>query len=100
MASLPIIAIDGGMRNRLRNSPAAEHARIKTGSLRDVAAVAGFVPCAVNEVCVAVAMINHPLVKDGAGRSILDAMLDSVARSGKEQEVLPPALKPATPSID
>ena len=100
MASLPIIAIDGGMRNRLRNSPAAERARIKTGSLRDVAAVAGFVPCAVNEVCVAVAMINHPLVKDGAGRSILDAMLDSVAQSGKEQKGSPPALKPATPFID
>ena len=43
MASLPIVAVDGGMQRRLRESPAAGLARIKTGTLRDVSAVAGFV---------------------------------------------------------
>ena len=84
MASLPVVAVDGGMQKRLRDSPAAGHARVKTGSLRDVAAVAGFVPNAANEICIVVAMINSPLVKDGAGRPILDALLDWVARSGRK----------------
>jgi D-alanyl-D-alanine carboxypeptidase/D-alanyl-D-alanine-endopeptidase (penicillin-binding protein 4) len=81
MASLPIVGVDGGMEKRVRNSPAAGYSRIKTGSLRDGAAIAGFVPCAANETCIVVAMINSPLVKDGVGRAILDALIDSVARS-------------------
>ena len=80
MASLPIVAVDGGMRNRLRKSPAAGHARIKTGTLRDVSAVAGFVPDANNQLCIVVAMVNHPLAKDGAAVPALDALIDWVAR--------------------
>ena len=84
LASLPIVAVDGGMRNRLRDSPAAGHARIKTGSLRDVSAAAGFVPDARNQLYIVVAMINHPLAKNGVGPPILDALIDWVARSGKQ----------------
>ncbi len=80
MASLPIVAVDGGMRNRLRKSPAAGHARIKTGTLRDVSAVAGFVPDANNQLCIVIAMVNHPLAKDGAAVPALDALIDWVAR--------------------
>ena len=81
MASLPIVGVDGGMEKRLRDTPAAGHARIKTGSLRDVAAVAGFVPCASDQVCIVVALINHPLAKGGVARPILDALIDSVVRA-------------------
>lgn len=81
LASLPIAAVDGGMRNRLRNSPAAGRARLKTGSLRDVAALAGFVPCAGNEICIVVVMINHPLAAGTTARPILDALIDWVARN-------------------
>ena len=84
MASLPIVAVDGGMRNRLRNTTAAEHARIKTGSLRDVAAVAGYVPDVKNRLCIAVVMINHPLATGDVARPILDALLAWVALSGAE----------------
>ena len=84
MASLPIVAVDDGMKNRLRNTTAAEHARIKTGSLRDVAAVAGYVPNAKNQLCVAVVMINHPLATGDVARPILDALLAWVALSGAE----------------
>ena len=68
------------MQNRLRTSPAARHARIKTGSLRDVAAVAGFVQDTKNNSYVVVAMINHPLASGSVARPILDALLDWVAR--------------------
>jgi serine-type D-Ala-D-Ala carboxypeptidase/endopeptidase (penicillin-binding protein 4) len=81
LSSLPIVGVDGSMRNRLKDSPAAELARIKTGSLRDVAAVAGYVTDASGQMYVVAAMINHPKAISAGGRGILDALLDWVARS-------------------
>ncbi|GAB3419187.1 D-alanyl-D-alanine carboxypeptidase/D-alanyl-D-alanine-endopeptidase [Massilia agilis] len=81
-ASLPIVAVDGTMRRRLKDSPAAGHARLKTGSLSNVAAVAGYVPDASGRTCVVVGMVNSELVKNGKGRAVLDALIDWVARSG------------------
>ncbi|MEQ1516903.1 MAG: D-alanyl-D-alanine carboxypeptidase/D-alanyl-D-alanine-endopeptidase [Usitatibacteraceae bacterium] len=45
---------------------------------------AGYVRDMQNQLCVVVVMINHPLAKDGAARPVLDAVIDWVARSGKE----------------
>jgi D-alanyl-D-alanine carboxypeptidase/D-alanyl-D-alanine-endopeptidase (penicillin-binding protein 4) len=81
-ASMPIVAVDGTMRKRLLDSPAAGHARLKTGSLRNVTAVAGYVPDAGGQPCVVVGMINSELVSNGRGRKVLDALVDWVARSG------------------
>ncbi|MGZ8287880.1 MAG: D-alanyl-D-alanine carboxypeptidase/D-alanyl-D-alanine endopeptidase [Telluria sp.] len=81
-ASMPIVGIDGTMRRRLTDSPAATRARMKTGTLRDVVALAGYVPDATGQVCVVVAFINSDEVKDGKGRAVLDALVDWVARSG------------------
>ncbi|HAT31923.1 MAG TPA: D-alanyl-D-alanine carboxypeptidase/D-alanyl-D-alanine-endopeptidase [Janthinobacterium sp.] len=82
LSSLPIVALDGTMRRRLRDSPAAARARIKTGSLKNVVAVAGYVPDANGQQCVVVGFINHELVGHGAGRAVLDALIDWVATSG------------------
>jgi D-alanyl-D-alanine carboxypeptidase/D-alanyl-D-alanine-endopeptidase (penicillin-binding protein 4) len=87
-SSLPIVAVDGTMRRRLKNSPAAGHARLKTGSLHDVAAVAGYVPDASGKLCVVVGMVNTDLVAHGKGRAVLDALVDWVARSGLPQETV------------
>jgi D-alanyl-D-alanine carboxypeptidase/D-alanyl-D-alanine-endopeptidase (penicillin-binding protein 4) len=84
-ASLPIVAVDGTMRKRLKDSPAAGHARLKTGTLRNVTAVAGYVPDATGQQCVVVGLINSELVADGKGRAVLDALVDWVARSGAAQ---------------
>ena len=81
-ASLPIAALDGGLKNRLRDSPAASRARLKTGTLRDVTAVAGYVKDASGRPLVVVAMINHPLATKQVARPIIDALVDWVARSG------------------
>ena len=43
MSSLPLVASDGTMRRRLRFEPIAGQAHIKTGSLDDVRALAGYV---------------------------------------------------------
>ncbi len=80
LASLPIAATDGTMRRRLKDSPAATRARIKTGSLNGVIAIAGYVQDANNQPLVVVAMLNDPRVAGGAGRAVLDALIDWVAR--------------------
>ena len=84
MASLPIVGVDGTMRRRLKDSPAAERARMKTGTLRNVTAVAGYVPDANGQQCVVVAMINTERSTEGKGRAVLDALVDWVARSSAQ----------------
>ena len=81
-SSLPIVALDGTMRKRLLGSPAASRARIKTGTLKNVVAIAGYVPDANNQLCVVVAMINSDLVGNGNGRAAVDALIEWVARTG------------------
>ncbi|WP_308937362.1 D-alanyl-D-alanine carboxypeptidase/D-alanyl-D-alanine-endopeptidase [Duganella sp. CY15W] len=81
MASLPIAATDGTMRRRLKDSPAAQRARLKTGSLTGVIAIAGYVMDANNRPCTVVAILNDPHVANGAGRAVLDALVDWIART-------------------
>jgi D-alanyl-D-alanine carboxypeptidase/D-alanyl-D-alanine-endopeptidase (penicillin-binding protein 4) len=77
LASLPIVAVDGGMRARLRGTP-AEGARIKTGTLRDVSAVAGYVKDDAGDTYIVVAMVNHERAVKQVARPILDALLEWV----------------------
>ena len=79
-SSLPIVALDGTMRKRLLGSPAAARARIKTGTLKNVVAIAGYVPDANNQQCVVVAMINSDLAGNGNGRAAVDALIEWVDR--------------------
>jgi D-alanyl-D-alanine carboxypeptidase/D-alanyl-D-alanine-endopeptidase (penicillin-binding protein 4) len=88
-ASMPIVAIDGTMRRRLHDSPAAGRARMKTGTLRNVVALAGYVPDASGRQCVVVAMINSDLVGNGRGRMVLDTLVDWVARLDGRQLMQP-----------
>ncbi|MEO7496343.1 MAG: D-alanyl-D-alanine carboxypeptidase/D-alanyl-D-alanine-endopeptidase [Massilia sp.] len=81
-ASMPIVGLDGTMRRRLPNSPAALRSRMKTGTLNGVAAVAGYVTDASGQQCVVVAMLNNEFVSGGRGTAVLDALVDWVARSG------------------
>ena len=81
MASLPIAGVDGTLRRRLKDSPAAERARMKTGTLRNVTALAGYVLDANGQQCVVVAMVNSEPGSEAKGRAVLDALVDWVARS-------------------
>ncbi len=78
--SLPLAGVDGSMRNRLKDSPATGWARLKTGSLRNVAALAGYVNDLDGHPWAVALMIND----EGAsrGRAVLDAWVDHVARHG------------------
>jgi D-alanyl-D-alanine carboxypeptidase/D-alanyl-D-alanine-endopeptidase (penicillin-binding protein 4) len=90
-ASMPIAGIDGTLRRRLQGTPAAGRARLKTGTLRNVVALAGYVPDANGVQNVFVAMVNSEQAGNGRGRAVLDALVDWVARSGAVQQ---PAVPP------
>jgi D-alanyl-D-alanine carboxypeptidase/D-alanyl-D-alanine-endopeptidase (penicillin-binding protein 4) len=78
VASLPLVGLDGTMRNRLRN--AAGMAHIKTGSLADVRGIAGYVQAASGKRYVVVAIVNHP--NAGAAAPALDSLLQWVVEKG------------------
>jgi serine-type D-Ala-D-Ala carboxypeptidase/endopeptidase (penicillin-binding protein 4) len=78
--SLPTLGVDGTMRNRLKQSPAAGWARLKSGTLRNVVAVAGVVRDPQGRQWAVAAMLNHEPA--GKGRPVLDALVDHIARLG------------------
>ena len=81
LASLPIVGVDGSMRNRLPGSPAAGAARLKTGTLRNVASLAGTMTDAAGQPLLVVASINHEALEPRQLRAVLDGLIDWVARS-------------------
>jgi D-alanyl-D-alanine carboxypeptidase/D-alanyl-D-alanine-endopeptidase (penicillin-binding protein 4) len=58
MSSLPLAGVDGTLKRSQVGPQGAAH--LKTGSLRDVSAAAGYVLSASGQRYVLVAMINHP----------------------------------------
>ena len=75
VSSLPINGIDGTLR---RSTAVAGRAHLKTGSMRDVVAVAGFVQADSGRRYILVAVINDP--NAGAAHPVLDAAIDWVER--------------------
>lgn len=57
-ASLPIVALDGTMKKRLVGSTIAGRARLKSGSLKDVRALAGYIRDARGRDIIVVCIIN------------------------------------------
>jgi D-alanyl-D-alanine carboxypeptidase/D-alanyl-D-alanine-endopeptidase (penicillin-binding protein 4) len=70
VASLPIFGVDGTLR---RVAPAAGTAHLKTGSLRDVSGLAGYVRSESGRRYVLVAIVNHP--EANAARPALEALV-------------------------
>lgn len=79
LMSLPTVGVDGTMRLRLREGPASGRARLKTGTLRDVAALAGVAYDAEGRPWAVAMMVNHP-TRAARGRAVMDAWVDHVAR--------------------
>ena len=76
MSSLPISGQDGTLRPSRWRAKGSAH--LKTGSLRDVASVAGFVHADGGRRYVLVAMVNHP--NAGATRPAMEALVEWVAQ--------------------
>lgn len=74
MSSLPVSGIDGTARRPGRAwGPALGRAHLKTGSLREVAGVAGYVLALSGRRYAVVAIVNDP--QAGASRPVLDALV-------------------------
>jgi serine-type D-Ala-D-Ala carboxypeptidase/endopeptidase (penicillin-binding protein 4) len=77
MASLPLVGVDGTMRKR---NGAAGTAHIKSGSLADVRAIAGYVLAASGRRYAVVAFINHPRAVEA--QAVHDNLLQWVYQNG------------------
>jgi D-alanyl-D-alanine carboxypeptidase/D-alanyl-D-alanine-endopeptidase (penicillin-binding protein 4) len=78
LASLPVAGVDATMRRR--GASVAGQAWLKTGSLRDVSAIAGYALGTGGQRYVVVAMVNHP--NASAARAAIDALLQWTVQGG------------------
>lgn len=90
VASLPVSGTDGTM---IRSKAPPGRAHLKTGSLRDVAGVAGYVLASSGRRYVLVAIVNHP--NANAARPAIDALVQWVVQDGNPAVGEPPAALPA-----
>ena len=72
MASLPMTGVDGTLKRERWHAQGTAH--LKTGSLRDVASVAGYVDAASGKRYVLVAIVNH--VNANEARPAIEALVE------------------------
>jgi D-alanyl-D-alanine carboxypeptidase/D-alanyl-D-alanine-endopeptidase (penicillin-binding protein 4) len=80
MSSLPIAGVDGTLK---RSRAASGSAHLKTGSLRDVTALAGYADASSGKRYILVAMVNH--ANAAAARPALDALLSWTVEDNPDQ---------------
>lgn len=73
IASLPLAGVDGTMSRRTAPAGVQGNAHIKTGSLADVASMAGYLTAKSGRRMIVVCMINHP--QAAAARAGFDQLL-------------------------
>jgi D-alanyl-D-alanine carboxypeptidase/D-alanyl-D-alanine-endopeptidase (penicillin-binding protein 4) len=81
MASLPITGVDGTLR-RSKSRVSQGWAHLKTGSLRDASALAGYVHTPSGKRLVLIGIINHP--NAAAARPALEALVDWTVKEGSK----------------
>ena len=75
ISSLSITGVDGTAKYRLKNKAAAGFAHVKTGTIDDVSAVAGFVHARSGREYVVVGMMNRKLAHKGHGKELMNALV-------------------------
>ena len=80
MSSMPLVAYDGTMRRRLKSRDVAGQAHIKTGTLSDARAIAGYVLAASGKRYAVVCLVNHGTL--GTAQGLQDALLQWVYADG------------------
>ena len=79
LATLPVAGVDGTLGRRFKGSALEGRARLKTGTLRNAVALAGFVPDAHGRSWIVVTMLNDEQAA-AKGRPVLDAVVEWVGR--------------------
>ncbi|WP_419570804.1 D-alanyl-D-alanine carboxypeptidase/D-alanyl-D-alanine-endopeptidase [Rheinheimera sp.] len=77
ISSLPLAGVDGTLKNRFKAPGLKQQARLKTGTLRNVVALAGYLKVPGQGDWVLVAMLNHPYASY-KGRPVLDALVEAL----------------------
>jgi serine-type D-Ala-D-Ala carboxypeptidase/endopeptidase (penicillin-binding protein 4) len=80
LASLPVAGVDGTLQSRLQNGPATGRAFLKTGTLRDTRALAGYVTGASGTIYALAVLVNHP--NAAAATPALDTLVEWLAKNG------------------
>ncbi|WP_144289994.1 D-alanyl-D-alanine carboxypeptidase/D-alanyl-D-alanine-endopeptidase [Ideonella sp. A 288] len=78
--SLPVAGVDGTLANRMTDGPARGVAFLKTGSLIDTRALAGYVRARSGKAYAVTALVNHP--EAPRATPALDALIEWVATNG------------------
>ncbi len=81
MTSLPITGVDGTLR-RSKSRVSQGLAHLKTGTLRDATALAGYVHTPSGRRLVVVSVVNHP--NAAAARPALEALVDWAVKEGSK----------------
>ncbi len=79
--AMPIAGVDGTLRNRMKNTPAAGNLRAKTGTLRWAISLSGHVKTAAGERLIFSMMLNRYVASDTehSGRGEIDRMAAMLA---------------------
>lgn len=77
-ASLPLSATDGTLKKRFRSAEMQGRLRMKTGTLENVSALAGYVNAASGRTFVTVVIMNDPAADNGVGHAVQAALVDWV----------------------
>lgn len=75
VSSLGLSGLDGTVRGRFVDTPAAGRMHLKTGTMDDVSAIAGYVQAADGRRYAVVVFVNAPIAHRGPGEEIQNALL-------------------------
>jgi D-alanyl-D-alanine carboxypeptidase/D-alanyl-D-alanine-endopeptidase (penicillin-binding protein 4) len=78
LTSLPVAGVDGTLARRFKGSLVEGRARMKTGTLRNVVALAGYVLDQQDRMWVVAATLNHDNAP-AKGHAVLDSIVEWVA---------------------
>lgn len=83
-SALPIVATDGTLKRRFKGSTLTGSAHLKTGTLRDVSALAGYVDAANGRRVSVVMLVNHARANrsEAAQRALLEWVQSEMAGDG------------------
>jgi len=89
--SLPILGVDGTLKKRMRGSKLAGHGHLKTGTLNDAKALAGYLTAADGETYIVAILHNDPAVRYTA-RPIHDKLLEWTASQNTAKTAVAPTV--------
>jgi D-alanyl-D-alanine carboxypeptidase/D-alanyl-D-alanine-endopeptidase (penicillin-binding protein 4) len=80
LTSLSLGGLDGTLEKRFQNVDDPSRIRMKTGTLKDVSCLAGYVTGVSGKAYAVVVFVNHPGAQNGLGETIQATVVDWALR--------------------